>query len=138
MVAEKVITRRDAFEISTIEYDAWQSAAIVNNLTSHGLALNKFRQSYERMSPAAKHLERLIIGSIGAAAHFCMVRAFAEEQASFLAPFNYSKLIWVMILGYLVFDDLPGLNMLIGSTIIFAAGLYVLYRENNHLLAASE
>ena len=71
----------------------------------------------------------LIIGAMGAAAHLCMLQAFARVEASLLAPFNYSKLIWVVILGYLVFGDLPGLDTLMGSTIIIAAGLYVLYRE---------
>ena len=72
----------------------------------------------------------LIIGAMGAGAHFCMIQAFSRAQASLLAPFNYTKLIWVMILGYLVFDELPGPDTLIGSAVIAAAGLYVLYRES--------
>lgn len=71
----------------------------------------------------------LAIGAMGAGAHFAMLQAFARAEASLLAPFNYSKLIWVTILGYLVFGDLPGFNTLMGSSIIVAAGLYVLYRE---------
>ena len=71
----------------------------------------------------------LIIGAMGAAAHFCMIQAFAHVPASLLAPFNYSKLIWMIILGYLVFGDVPGLHTLVGSAIIVSAGLYVLYRE---------
>ena len=81
-------------------------------------------------TPTPTHwLMFLIIGAMGAGAHFCMIQAFSRAQASLLAPFNYSKLIWVMILGYLVFDELPGLDTLIGSAVIAAAGLYVLYRE---------
>jgi drug/metabolite transporter (DMT)-like permease len=72
----------------------------------------------------------LIIGAMGAGAHFFMIQAFSRAEASLLAPFNYSKLLWVAILGYLVFDDLPDLNTMIGGTIIAAAGLYVLYRED--------
>lgn len=88
-------------------------------------------------TPTTKHLIMfLIIGAMGAGAHFCMVQAFRRSEASLLAPFNYSKLIWVAILGYLVFDDLPGLDTMIGSAIIAAAGLYVFYREGR--LAAVE
>ena len=72
----------------------------------------------------------LIIGAMGAGAHFCMIQAFAHAQASLLAPFNYSKLIWVTILGYLVFGDVPGIDTIIGGAVIVSAGLYVLYREN--------
>ena len=71
----------------------------------------------------------LIIGLMGAGAHFFLIQAFSHSQASLLAPFNYSKLIWVTILGYIVFGDVPGIDTLIGSIVIAAAGLYVLYRE---------
>ena len=68
-------------------------------------------------------------GIMGAAAHLCMISAFNRAEASLLAPYNYSKLIWVAVLGYLVFGDIPGLEMWVGATIIVAAGFYVLYRE---------
>jgi drug/metabolite transporter (DMT)-like permease len=90
-------------------------------------------------SPTASHwVMFLTIGAMGAGAHFCLIMAFSKAQASFLAPFNYSKLIWVMILGYLVFDELPGLDTLIGSAVIAAAGLYVLYREDHQANALLE
>jgi len=72
----------------------------------------------------------LLTGAMGAAAHLCMIRAFAQAEASLLAPFNYSKLVWVAILGYLVFDDVPSVNTLAGSAVIIVAGLYVLHRES--------
>jgi drug/metabolite transporter (DMT)-like permease len=75
----------------------------------------------------------LVIGAMGVGAHYFMIQAFKRAEASLLAPFNYSKLIWVTILGYLVFDDFPGLNTLIGSIVIIAAGLYVLFRERRQL-----
>jgi len=90
-------------------------------------------------TPTASHvLMFLIIGTMGAGAHFCMIQAFSKAEASFLAPFNYSKMIWVMILGYLVFDDVPGLDTLIGSAVIAAAGLYVIYRESRQSAAAPD
>ena len=73
----------------------------------------------------------LFTGAMGAGAHFCMIRAFSYAQASLLAPFNYSKLIWMIILGYIVFDDVPGLDTLIGSFVIVMAGSYLLYREGS-------
>ena len=89
-------------------------------------------------TPNASHwIIFLIIGAMGASAHYCMIQAFSRAQASLLAPFNYSKLIWVTVLGFLVFDDFPGLDTLIGSTFIVAAGLYVLYRETRKGLSPS-
>ena len=81
-------------------------------------------------TPTTEHVGMLLaIGAMGAAAHSSMLQAFARAEASLLAPFNYSKLIWATILGYLVFGDWPGLDTLIGSAIIVGAGLYVLYRD---------
>lgn len=69
------------------------------------------------------------IGVLGVFAHLCIIMAFQAAQASFLAPFNYMKLIWVTILGYMMFGDFPANHVLIGSGIIIATGLYVLWRE---------
>ena len=70
-----------------------------------------------------------VIGGLGVAAHVCMIRAYAFTQASFLAPFNYAKLLWAVALGYLVFGDVPQRHVVAGSVVIVASGLYMLYRE---------
>lgn len=88
--------------------------------------------------PSAAHWAMfLIIGAMGAGAHFCMIQAFAHAEASLLAPFNYSKLIWATILGYLVFGDAPGFDTVIGGVVIAAAGLYVLSRKNRQAPGAA-
>ena len=74
----------------------------------------------------------LATGTLGALAHLCMINAFDFAEASLLAPYNYTKLLWVAVFGYLVFGDIPSFEMWIGSGIIASAGLYVLYRERKH------
>ena len=66
---------------------------------------------------------------MGAIAHLCMISAFDRAEASFLAPYNYTKLLWVTVLGYLIFGDIPGLEMWIGAFIIVSPGFYVFNRE---------
>jgi drug/metabolite transporter (DMT)-like permease len=73
----------------------------------------------------------LLTGAMGAAAHLCMISAFNRSEASLLAPINYTKLLWVSVLGFLIFGDVPSLNMWIGATIIVAAGFYIIYRERD-------
>ena len=81
-------------------------------------------------TPTIEHVGVFFLtGAMGAGAHFAMLQAFARAEASLLAPFNYSKIIWVTILGYLFFGDLPGIDTMIGCAIIATAGLYVVYRE---------
>ena len=71
----------------------------------------------------------LTTGILGALAHLCMIKAFDYAEASLLAPYNYTKLLWVSIFGYWVFEDIPSIEMWIGSGVIVTAGLYVFYRE---------
>jgi drug/metabolite transporter (DMT)-like permease len=68
-------------------------------------------------------------GSLGVVAHLCLIKAFGLAQASLLAPFNYSKLVWATAAGYLVFGDLPSLNTLAGCVLIIISGLYIVWRE---------
>ena len=69
------------------------------------------------------------IGIMGAIAHLCMISAFERAEASFLAPYNYTKLLWVAVLGYIIFGDIPSLEMWLGAFIIVSAGFYVFSRE---------
>ena len=50
-------------------------------------------------------------------------------EISFIAPFRYTALLWAILMGFLVFGDIPDLAMTIGSVIIVGSGLYTLYRE---------
>ena len=71
----------------------------------------------------------LALGTLGTCAHICLVRAFTLAPAALVSPFSYTKLLWVTILGFLVFGDLPGANTVAGSALIVAGGLYVVHRE---------
>ncbi len=71
-------------------------------------------------------------GALGALAHLCMISAFDRAEASLLAPYNYTKLLWVAVFGYSIFGDIPSIEMWIGAGIIVSAGFYVLYREKKH------
>ncbi|MFI0846279.1 DMT family transporter [Mesorhizobium sp. IMUNJ 23232] len=58
-----------------------------------------------------------------------IIMAMRTGDISFIAPFRYTALLWAILLGYLVFGDVPDLPMILGSAIIVASGLYMLYRE---------
>lgn len=70
-----------------------------------------------------------IFGSIG---HFFVIHAHRRAPASLLAPFQYTQILWMPILGYVVFSDVPGPATLVGAAIVIASGLYILYRERVH------
>jgi len=77
----------------------------------------------------------LALGTLGVGAHLCLISAFGVAQASVLAPFNYTKLVWAAALGYVLFDEFPTANTLAGSALVVASGLYVIYREGRRVPA---
>lgn len=58
-----------------------------------------------------------------------IVMAMRTGEISFVAPFRYTALLWAILLGYVIFADVPDLAMIAGSVVIVASGLYMLYRE---------
>ena len=68
-------------------------------------------------------------GIAGGVGHWFLIAAHRDAPPTVLAPFNYTQLIWMIVLGYLVFGDLPGPGTLTGASLIVASGLYALYRE---------
>jgi drug/metabolite transporter (DMT)-like permease len=74
-------------------------------------------------------LPMVAMGALGGLGHLILIRALTVAPASLLAPFIYTQIVWALILGYLVFGDLPDVWMLLGGAVIVASGLYVFYRE---------
>jgi drug/metabolite transporter (DMT)-like permease len=70
-----------------------------------------------------------MIGVFGSAGHYFLIAGHRLAPASVLAPFIYTQLIWVLILGYLVFDHVPNGWTMAGAAIVIGSGLYLLYRE---------
>ena len=75
------------------------------------------------------------IGILALAAIFVLVgylfttMTMRVGDIGFSSPFRYTILIWAILLGFLVFGDVPDLPTLIGSAIIVLTGLYAFYRE---------
>lgn len=67
-----------------------------------------------------------VLGSVG---HFFLIAGHRLAPASVLSPFIYTQLVWVVILGYLVFDHVPNGWTMAGAAMVIGSGLYLLYRE---------
>jgi len=68
-------------------------------------------------------------GAVSVAALFSINRSLKLAPASVVVPYQYTMLVWAILLGYVVFGDVPDRFMLAGSAIIVAAGLYIFHRE---------
>ena len=69
------------------------------------------------------------IGISSTFGHWIVVLAFRYADASVLAPFSYVQLLWVTLLGFFVFSEVPDLWTLGGAAIIIASGVYTAHRE---------
>ena len=57
---------------------------------------------------------------------YFQIIALSKARASIIQPFHYTLIFWAIILGYLVYDDLPDMPTVAGAIIIAASGIYVL------------
>jgi drug/metabolite transporter (DMT)-like permease len=71
----------------------------------------------------------IFIGIASTAGQWIVVLAFRYADASVLAPFSYSQLLWVSILGFLVFGEVPDIWTVVGAAFIVTSGLYTAHRE---------
>ena len=62
-------------------------------------------------------------------AQFWWTRALSVAPPSAVVPFNYLSLIWAAMLGFAIWGDVPTTDLLAGSGIVIASGLYILWRE---------
>jgi drug/metabolite transporter (DMT)-like permease len=88
------------------------------------------------ISPTGGEFAALIaIGLLGGTAHIFLTESYRYASASTVAPFDYTAMIWALILGYAMFGETPTPMIVVGSAIIAAAGLFVIWRERHLALA---
>jgi drug/metabolite transporter (DMT)-like permease len=71
----------------------------------------------------------IFIGVASTMGQWIVVLAFRYADASVLAPFSYTQLLWVSILGFLIFGEVPDVWTVSGAVFIVASGLYTAHRE---------
>ncbi|MGD9614066.1 MAG: DMT family transporter [Alphaproteobacteria bacterium] len=62
-------------------------------------------------------------------AQFWWTRSLSLAPPSAVVPFNYLSLVWASMLGFAIWGDVPTPGLLLGSAIVVASGLYILWRE---------
>lgn len=78
------------------------------------------------VTPSVHDLIILIfLGLMGVIAQFCFIRSLQNANPSFLAPFEYSRLIMAIPIGFVLFNELPTLWTLVGAGVIITATLFV-------------
>jgi drug/metabolite transporter (DMT)-like permease len=71
----------------------------------------------------------VLVGVASTVGQWIVVIAFRYADASVLAPFSYIQLLWVSLLGFFLFGEVPDIWTITGAGVIVASGLYTAHRE---------
>ncbi len=69
----------------------------------------------------------LILGVISTAGHWLLVTGYSSAPAYIVAPFEYTALVWAALIGLLFWAEIPAHNIVLGSSLIVAAGFVIIY-----------
>lgn len=112
-------------DVTSMQLAAWAFATLIPT----GL-LMMLGMDTTPVMPEAPDLVRLagafIVGGIG---YYALVGATRTGEVAVVVPFRYSRLLFAMVLGALVFGERPNPLMLAGAALIVGAGLYTIWRE---------
>jgi drug/metabolite transporter (DMT)-like permease len=79
----------------------------------------------------------LAAGLLSGIGQFWWTEGCRFTPAAVAAPFSYTAMVWALILGYVLWGDVPTPAVLAGAAIVIASGLYILYRETIRRAAKS-
>jgi drug/metabolite transporter (DMT)-like permease len=68
-------------------------------------------------------------GISGGIAQILLTESYRHADMSVVAPFEYSSLLFSIVIGFIFFGDVPTVYMLVGSVIVVGSGLFIIYRE---------
>ena len=74
-----------------------------------------------------------LIGVVGSIGHYFASLAAKNAEVVIITPFEYSAFIFVTILGYIFYNEIPDISVYIGIILIVISGIYIVYRENKKL-----
>ena len=71
----------------------------------------------------------IFVALAGFVTQFSFAQCLKMADTTFIMPIQFTKLVWLSIIGYLFFQELPDYWTWIGASIIFASILFITYRE---------
>ena len=125
ITTREIVTRRISKESSTLLIALITAIAIT---LSGGIGLI-FLGNWMEASPST------FLG-LGAAslfifmAYYFSIPAMQYGEISFVSPFRFTLMLWAVLLGFLVFDEIPDKLTFLGATIIILSGIFTIYRES--------
>ncbi|MDC9826026.1 DMT family transporter [Devosia sp. ZB163] len=108
-----------------------RSATIVLYFSVTSAALGLATIPFGWVMPTPEQFALLIgAGIFGGIGQILLTESYRHADMSVVAPFEYASLILSIAIGYVIFQDVPSVQMLIGGTIVVGSGLFIIYREH--------
>ena len=70
------------------------------------------------------------LGIMGSAGHFFMSQASKHADVAVTSPFEYTSFIFVGVMAYIFYNEIPNNSVILGTILIIIASIYIAYREN--------
>jgi drug/metabolite transporter (DMT)-like permease len=71
----------------------------------------------------------VMIGLLGGIGQILMTSAYRYADAATVASFDYTSMLWGVALAYLLFAEVPTPSVVLGGSIVVAAGIFIIWRE---------
>jgi drug/metabolite transporter (DMT)-like permease len=118
-------TRRVPPDVTTLQLSAWAFAAVALS----GLLLS-LGPGAPMVMPAPQRLAELALGlCFGLVAYGALTAAVRMGDLSVVAPFRFTRMVFALAIGVLLFGESPDAPMLVGAALIVGSGLYTIVRE---------
>jgi drug/metabolite transporter (DMT)-like permease len=72
----------------------------------------------------------VLSGFCGGIGQILLTQSYRHADVSVIAPFEYTSVILGIVIGYFVFAEIPGWATIVGSAIVTASGIFIIYREH--------
>src|SRR5919199_5617665 len=81
-----------------------------------------------RMPDAADLALLVVIGILGGIGQILLTQSFRYADASLIAPFEYTTMLWAFVIGWFAFAQVPQDGVIVGAGIGAAAGPFLVLR----------
>jgi drug/metabolite transporter (DMT)-like permease len=71
----------------------------------------------------------ILIGVLGGTGQLCVAEALHQADTALIMPFDFCKLLWITVIAYLAFGEVPDRFTWLGGAVVFTSVLYITYRE---------
>lgn len=108
-----------------------RSATIVLYFSITATAISLLTIPFGWVWPNPVEMAMLIsVGILGGIGQTIMTESYRYAPMSVIAPFEYTSLVFSILIGFFIFSEVPTVAMILGSLIVVASGIFIIFREH--------